>query len=119
MEPSERNAYHLASMAGCASPDSLESAGAVFLGHVADGVEERADEWDEDAVHEIADGAVPIYTYHVWSTFVDLAAYNEDPTELGADASDLEQAAKVALYMIAERLVYALREADATDEDDD
>jgi hypothetical protein len=41
--------------------------------------------------------------------FVDLGAYNEDPAgELGDDGSDLTQAAGVALYLIASRLVAAL-----------
>jgi hypothetical protein len=127
------NAYHMTNLADCASPDSLESPGAIFLTSVRDAVAEAID-WrrenneptDLDGFqydggdHEIADGAVPVYTYDVWRTFTDLAAWQEDPTELGADASDMEQAAKVCLYMIASRLVTALvEEYGGTDDDDD
>ena len=118
----EHNAYVLARMADCASPDTLESPGAVFLLRVADDVAEALDDEDtdrDDAPHEIADAAVPIYTYDVWRTFVDLAAYQEDPTELGADGSDMEQAAKVCLYMIADRLARALFEEHDEQEPDD
>ena len=40
--------------------------------------------------------------------FVDLGAYHEDPSELGADTSDMEEAAKTCLYLIADRLIVAL-----------
>ena len=104
-------AYELARLADCMSPDSPTSAGAVFLLRLVDDLAEILEADDRtDAVHEAADSAVPIYTHEVWSTFVDLGAYQEDPTELGADASDMEQAAKVALYMIAERCLFALLE---------
>lgn len=81
-----------------------------------------ADEWHDaamtedvfgvvdDAAHEIADRAVPIYTHKVWNLFADLGAWQEDPTELGADASDMEQAAKVCIYMIGNRLAWSLFE---------
>jgi len=120
----EYNAYELARMAGCASPDTLNSAGAHFLALVADSAAEdveRLRDSDErnDAAHDIADACVPVYTVDVWRTFVDLAAWTEDPSELGADVSDMEQAAKVCLYLIAERLVYALADELAEDEDDE
>jgi hypothetical protein len=44
----------------------------------------------------------------LWSEFTDLAAYQEDPTEYGVDGSDMEQSARVCLYIIAERLATAL-----------
>jgi hypothetical protein len=66
---------------------------------------------------------VPIYTHERWQVFVDLQAYQEDVSEYG-DADDLTNAAGVALYMIAERLVHALAtelsdalDADADEED--
>lgn len=108
------SAYVLAGMGVCASPDRPGSPGAVFLEDVALDTIDRADEIDgerfdhADLAHEIADAAVPIYTHTIWSTFVDLAAYNEDPTELGVDGSDMLQAAKVCLYMIAERVAMAV-----------
>lgn len=60
------------------------------------------------AVHERADAAVPTYTRQVWSVFSDLGAFTEDPTELGFNGSDMEQGAKVCLYMIAERVLHGL-----------
>ena len=110
------SAYFLAGMADCASPNTPESAGAVFLTRVAhdtlaalDYVDAVTDEREtEDIPSEVADAAVPIYTHNVWATFTDLAAWQEDPTELMGGEFDMEQAAKVSLYMIAERLVWAL-----------
>ena len=104
------NAYTLAGLAGCGEPDSLESAGAEFLNGIAQhfAESEETDEIDCDRWHEIADSAVPIYTYARWQTFTDLSAYFEDVTELGHDGSDLTEAAGIALYMIAERLCSAL-----------
>src|SRR5574343_1275915 len=106
------NARVLAKMADCASPDSLESMGARFLTAVAE-VTVEATEYDDDR-DEIpwtaADQCVPIYTYDVWHTFVDLGARQEDPTDYGADGSDMEQAAKVCLFAIGERLAAAVLE---------
>ena len=106
------NAYVLARMADCASPDSLESMGARFLTAVAEstlGAIQYDDDRDE-IPWAAADQCVPIYTYDVWRTFVDLAAYSEDPTDYGADGSDMEQAAKVCLFAIGERLAAAVLE---------
>lgn len=112
---SEQNAYQLAGLADCASPDSPESDGAKFLESVRDAVVEEieangVEDWeDRDGIlHEIADNAPDVYTHTRWSEFVDLAAYNEDISEYGEYGNDLTQAAAVALYMIAERLVRAL-----------
>lgn len=112
--------FALARMAGCADPDNGDSPGARFLVSVADAASEHwyaygpdgAD--DHDAVWEIADGAVPVYTHELWATFVDLAAYNEDDEHgFMADAlshghADLGKLAGIALYQIAERLVHAV-----------
>jgi hypothetical protein len=114
MEDTTLTSWQLARLAGCADPDSLTSPGALFLDRVeADYIERVADgDYDEDdSPHEIADGAVPVYTHDRWTTFVDLGAYEEDTRELGDDGSDLTQSAAVALYMIAERLVRALHDA--------
>lgn len=113
------NPNQLARIAECYSPDSFTSPGARFLEEIADSVNERREDGSlvrVDAPAEIADAAVPVYTHERWQTFVDLGAYEEDVSELGADASDLTQCAAVALYMIAERLAGALIEQD--DEDD-
>lgn len=104
----EYNAYQLANMANVASPDSLESPGARFLLRIASDVADW-DEPDKDAASEIADGAVPIYTYEMWQTFVDLAAWQEDVDEFGP-IEDMEKGAQVALYLIASRLANALIE---------
>lgn len=104
------------------SPDS-ESEGVSFLLRVQNAVVEALDydhtddETVEDTVdrmrdrgdlHELADGAVPVYTHRKWATFVDLQAYREDATDLGFDGSDMEQGAGICLYMIAERLAEGL-----------
>ena len=112
--------YALAGHADCGAPDSDTSAGAEFLYSVRDAVIEAVeqmdpDDWNDDLaamvedlnddrVHEIADAAPDVYTHTRWAEFVDLAAWQEDPTELGADASDMEATAGVCLYLIAERL---------------
>ena len=106
------NAYVLARMADCASPDSLESMGARFLTAVAESTLD-AIQYDDDR-DEIpwtaADQCVPIYTYDVWRTFVDLGAWQENPTDYGADGSDMGQTAKVCLFAIGERLSAAMLE---------
>lgn len=129
--------HSLAAPADTYSPDSETSPGAVFLMRVRNDVAEHIayrledegsfdlDTFNDEDRHEIADSAVPIYTAEMWATFVDLGAWQEDPSELGFDASDMEQAAKVCLYMIAERLASDLADhvaavlADIEPEDDD
>lgn len=114
----ELNAWHLSSYASCSSPDSLESIGATWLCRIRDSAVEAVESLtDDDAFnlpdsirdngtdHEIADSAVPIYTNELWSTFVDVGGYNEDPTEYGTDTSDMDSLARVCLFMIAERVV--------------
>jgi hypothetical protein len=124
--------FALASLADCDWPDSVDSPGAVFLVRVARDVAEWVGQWDTpddardalsnfgDQAHEIADSAIPVYTHERWQTFDDLAAWREDISEYGG-TDDLTNAAGVALYMIAERLVRALAEelAEALDEDDE
>lgn len=106
------NAYVLAGMADCASPDTFESMGAQFLTAVAEATVESTnyDDDRDDIPWTAADQCVPVYTYDVWRTFVDLGAWQEDPTGYGADGSDMEQAAKVCLLMIGERLSAAVLE---------
>jgi hypothetical protein len=121
--PDDHSAYRLADGAGCYSPDSPDSPGARFLRSVQDATREAvlwAAEYDtdgdllhavdnvkDDTAHQVADDAVPIYTHELWSTFADLGAYEEDPSEYGP-VTDMGRAAGVCLYMIAERLVHAL-----------
>ena len=126
----QHNAYQLANLAECASPDSDSSPGAKFLISVQDGVndahdmEQAADatsydptptEWADQAA-EIADNASDVYTHTLWLEFIDLCAYREDPSDLGVDAHDMEQAARVCLYLIAERLANVLFEQYNEDE---
>ena len=123
-------AFRLAGEADCSSPDSVDSIGARFLTNVRDAVLDlcatryavdldRID--DNGSVTEIADGAPSVYTYTLWQQFTDLGAWTEDVTEFG-ELTDMEQGARVALYMIADRLarviVDAIAEA-ATEDDDD
>lgn len=115
----EFGVYQLARLADCSDPDSADSAGAKFLFSLASATDELADRLREDEVpedrwdysgqvHEVADGGPDIYTHTMWSEFVDLCAYHEDPTDLGFDGSDMQQGARICLFIIAERLVWAL-----------
>ena len=69
----------------------------------------------EAAIHELADGAVPVYTADLWRTFVGVAAWTEDISDFGP-ITDIQQAARVALYQIAERLLQALETGSAHSE---
>lgn len=107
-----------------AGPDSETSAGANFLKRVRDALVEnlewRVEHEDEilphaavrlrDDTHEVADGAVPVYTFERWTTFVDLAAWQVDVSEYGMTGNDLTAMAGVALYEVARTLLDALCE---------
>lgn len=106
--------WRLAREAGSAEPDSPESPGAELLGSVRDDLLERL-EYNEDSVNktrddvsEVADVAPDVYTGPMWGQFVDLCAYREDPTELGFTGGNMEDGARICLYMIAERLCFAI-----------
>lgn len=133
----EYNAFHLADRAECGEPssivregdiDSANSPGADFLDSVrtdfleaveysmgtdntapsADDIRTAVAALQEDGAHEIADGAVPVYTHEMWRTFVDVAAWQEDDEYGDGWGDDLTKAAMRALYQIANRLVLAL-----------
>lgn len=123
--------YALANLAAPAGPDSADSPGASFLDGVrtyflerfdyaigehngtptADDIRRAIDVIKDEAASEIADSAVPVYTYQRWQTFTDLAAWEEDVDELGDADQGMTALAGVALYLIAERLVIALAES--------
>lgn len=107
------NAYQLANLAGVLTPDSLDSPGAVFLCTIQEDVSEALrfgiEDDENDAAHEIADGCVPVYTFKMWQTFTDLAAWQEDISDFGSnDKDDMTQRAMTCLYMIAYRLALTL-----------
>ncbi len=112
----DRTAYALARLAECGDPDHEDSPGAEFLGQTVDALAEAV-RWDaendggrdlSDIIAETADGAVPIGTYELWRVFVDLTAYTEDTSELVSAGAHLTDQARVALYLVAERLCYGV-----------
>lgn len=111
----EQETYSEFTLANMASASFDSEVGASFLKSVRDSFVEYASydedgttDWD-DATHEIADGAVPVYTSDLWKTFEAMGAWTEDVTELGEIAS-MVKGAQIALFLIAERLVRALAE---------
>ncbi len=136
-EIKSRSAFALANDADSGCPDAKDSEGGLFLTRVRDSLLEQIDyhlgigwtladsiEEIRNDTHEIADGAPSIYTYTMWQQFVDLQAYHEDPTEYG-DVEDMQKAAAICLYIIADRLVYTLLDqiesalADEVNDEDD
>lgn len=120
------NVYELASLAECGSPDEGRSRfrrswshGARFLNDVRDEVvlairEGRITETDRDdngQIHRIADEAPDTYTHARWMEFIDLAAYQEEPDDIGEWPDSLTDCAGIALYQVAERLCNALVDA--------
>lgn len=113
----ETTVWQLARSAECGDPDGLDSPGAMFLTHVAadvDELRERVADGEDvsDVIHELADALVPVYTYERWQVFTDLAAWEQDVTDYAPDSSDMTEAAGVALYIIAERLLQDLVQSD-------
>lgn len=118
-----RNAYQLADLADCSTPDSPESPGAKMLlgiaGEVYDSVDDlRESDYPYDLLSEIVDGWPSVYTHEMWAQFVDLSAWQEDP-EYG---STMQEKAAACLYQIGERLAARLweeiEEQAADDEDE-
>jgi len=115
----------LARTADCAQPDGHEKEGQKFLtlafSHFTFAVENDMNVSDSDDAadlrrtledfdwHEYADDAVPVYTHEKWLTFVHLAAYQEDVSDLvDSRKVDGDSVANAALYQIADRLFRAL-----------
>lgn len=109
------NAYELAQLADCGEPANSDSPGAKFLCSMRDALidarEYSGDAFDPDEdLHELADGAVPVYTYQRWQVFLDLAGWQVDTSDYGDDvrADALTEHAGVVLYVIADALLHAL-----------
>jgi hypothetical protein len=56
---------------------------------------------------EIAEASVPVYNHDLFKVMVETRAWAEDISEYG-EVGDLLQATRVAVYMVADRLVHAL-----------
>jgi hypothetical protein len=114
------SAYDLAKMADVATPDNLDSPGAMFLHSVRTEVVEAwrddrlarvEDDLDGDVIHLIADEAPSVYTYRRFQELLDLAAFSEElESDLIGKEPTMIDMAGLALYQIAERLAYALVE---------
>jgi hypothetical protein len=84
------------------------------IGSVREAAAERAAgndgrDWP-DMIHEVADSAVPIYTYDIWEVFVGVRAYQwsaEVAQAFGDLSNDMEKAATIVLYYMAEQIAYA------------
>jgi hypothetical protein len=117
-EIKEMNGNQLSGFAECYSPDTKEARKwlEAIRDDVVEAIEDRSivygPQWSDDdgVARRIADDSVPIYTHPKWTIFTDLGAYNEDADDSpsGEWPSSLDDAAGIALYMIAERLVSAL-----------
>jgi hypothetical protein len=149
INPNDLTTWHLANLADCGSPDRPDrygltdapaelpepSAGALFLRSVADGYRDARDYYllDDGATladwcaatagaadaHEVADAAPSVYTFTRWQEFVDLAAWQEDVSEMTDGSDDMTTAAGICLYLIAERLFRALVDEDRETIDDE
>ena len=80
--------------------------------------------YPEDRCHEIADGAVPIYTADVYEIVPELHGYSiSDPGLLPEDA-DIEKIAQITIYDIAsniahQRLYERQQERDEEEDEDE
>lgn len=101
----------LAEMAETRMPAKVDSPGAEFLFDVWEAYEEIT---DEELIAQYADGCVPIYTYEMWETFLDLAGWEQDMPEW-TKGNDMTRMAMGVLYTIAERLLLTRWSADHDD----
>lgn len=114
----ELNAYQLSHRAGVATPDALDSPGALWLLRVAEAATEALDELGEPSewVHETAEILIPVATHEIWQVFVDLALYQAEHCEhlesRGVDEVDpdnLWQIPATVLFGVAVDLLTDLR----------
>ncbi len=68
-------------------------------------------------MHEMADALVPVYTWERWRVFTDLAAWQTDIDEYGAEGQDMTELAGIALYEVARTLLSALIEEDEEEDE--
>jgi hypothetical protein len=106
------NGFELANMAGVnaghgAGVDMLDT---VRAGFVEAFENDEFDRYGSDRLSEIADGAVPVYYATTFEALVELRAWAEDIDGLCAPEADLATRANVCLFVVAERLGYALAE---------
>ncbi len=110
----------LSGMADCSEP---EGDGTGYLIGIADAFVELVEyaapvhprDFDrafDDRSHELADGAIPVYTARKWAVFTDCGAYSEDVSELVSGKKSItgDDIANAALYQIADRLLRGLAE---------
>lgn len=116
------SAYILAEMAGVPAPDSVDSAGAVFLKDVRSFVFDAEAEQFRLRAGNSEGGVVTDRTYEVWQIFVDLAAFTVADgiaDEEGVRPEMTTEGAQYVLGAIAERLSTALLDDEDEDEDDE
>tara|TARA_R110000803_G_scaffold127389_3_gene194845 strand:+ start:4509 stop:4886 length:378 start_codon:yes stop_codon:yes gene_type:complete len=74
--------HNLARIAGCDTPMDQSGEGATWLrecmSEALDMKSEMRGRHDDDLIHEIADGLVPVYTHQLWQVWVDLGGFNFD-----------------------------------------
>lgn len=127
----DMNPWQLAGLVDCYH-DNPESE--LFLTSIRDAIIEQTeytepDDWEREIVedysdrrHEIADNAPNVYTSTMWSEFIGTRAWqwSDDVSDLEPSlAHGIENVARVHLYVIADRLAYALAEIIAGDIDDE
>src|SRR5436190_19201503 len=106
------NTEQLADLAESLMPEEAE--GEDFLNKVKEAVVRQYENFNgqiEDEAgftFDIANSAPSDFVKQRWREFVDLGAYNEEPEVTDNWPRNLNEAAGVALYQVAERLVYAL-----------
>jgi len=90
---------------------SNPSAGAKFLRKIEQSTYETIEwDWHEwESSSEVAETSVPVYTHKMWEVFVDLCAYQEEPSE-GLVFTSFHDAVSNVLFDIAKRLSEAIYE---------